>query len=428
MRVRSTGLRAAILRPASALLLSGLLLFANVSCAEPEAESVPQPEPDGVIEQEAASATPTATAEAATAAATSEMAATQIDGDGLYLAWSYDTGEPINHPPLYVNGLLFVAPSEEPLLALDAQTGTIRWTYDPPQRIWDRAYATDGELLFVGIEGGGVVALEVESGRQVWLKELEIDVQVPPLVSGDVLYVPTTFVGTGLSNDPSGKAKLYALEISTGHILWSFESDNYILQSPFLVGDALYAAGVFYDVEPVDEGGHTRLYKLSAEDGTVHWHYESEDGFPKQLYATESTVAFIAYQDFANGIDAVTGELRWRRDTGNWVPNLTGAEGVIYFGSANTVVHALEMANGDIVWQHNIPEGTFNYLLGAPVPVGDELLFLTQHGDIMGLDMADGSLRWQFPTNITSRTGLSVAGNQLFIGDENGVVYAYVSP
>ncbi len=200
------------------------------------------------------------------------------------------------------------------------------------------------------------------------------------------------------------------------------------MQTPFLIGDDLYLAGLFDDPEPVDEGGHTRLYALSASDGTINWTYESEDGFPKRVYATETVVSFIGYQDFANGIDTQTGELLWRKDTGNWVPTLTGADNTIYFGSANTIVHALDMDDGHTVWQHNIAEGTFNYILGAPIRLNDDLIFLSQHGNLIALNAQDGMLRWQFPTGITSRTGLSVSGNWLYIGDQDGIVYAYTSP
>jgi outer membrane protein assembly factor BamB len=170
-----------------------------------------------------------------------------------------------------------------------------------------------------------------------------------------------------------------------------------------------------------------RLYALSASDGTEKWAFESTDGYPKQLYAVETAVAYIAYQDFASGVSAQTGELLWRKDTGNWVPTLSGAGNTVYFGSANTVVHALDVAGGTAVWQFNIPEGTFNYVLGAPVFMNDTLYFLTQQGDLFALDAQDGSQQWQYATGIVAaRTGLSVGDNALFIGDADGIVHAYI--
>lgn len=404
-------------RSAMGLLLWGFL----VGCSGEKSITVGQVE-------ESAAATEVEPTEPAQPAEEPEAIEPHLVGENLVMAWTYDTGGPINHPPLRIGDMVIAVAEKGALFALDGETGAVRWQYDPPQRIWDRAYASNGRSLFIGIEGGRLVALDVETGKMQWEKELGIDTQVPPLVAGDVLYVSTTFVGPGLSNDPTGKARLFVLSAADGRTQWVFESDNYILQTPFLVGDDLYLAGLFDDPEPVDEGGHTRLYALSVTEGTIHWTYESEDGFPKGVYATETAVSFIGYQDFANGIDAETGQLLWRKDTGNWVPTLAGVDNTIYFGSANTVVHALDMDDGHVIWQHNIEEGTFNYILGMPIRINDELIFLSQHGDIIALNAHNGTLRWHFPTGITSRTGLSVSGNWVYIGDQEGTVYGYTSP
>jgi len=137
-------------------------------------------------------------------------------------------------------------------------------------------------------------------------------------------------------------------------------------------------------------------------------------------------VTYIAYQDFSVGIDAGNGEMRWRLDTGNWVPTLSGAGNTIYYGSANTIVHAVNADSGMFEWQFNIPEGTFNYVLGAPVHVEEDLVFLTQLGELMSVNAATGELRWRFSTGIVgARTGPSISGGWLFIGDADGFVHGY---
>ena len=89
------------------------------------------------------------------------------------------------------------------------------------------------------------------------------------------------------------------------------------------------------------------IYALDIKDASPIWIYESLDGYIKVIYATKQEETYIAYQDFVNGLDAETGKLIWRKDTGNWVPSLSGLENTIYFGSANTVVHALGIDNGE---------------------------------------------------------------------------------
>lgn len=346
-------------------------------------------------------------------------------GDPLTPAWTHETGGAIGVPPVIVDDIVVVAPEGGPVVAMDLESGARRWQFEPHGRVWHRSLATDGTRIFVGLEGGRLAAINAPDGSLTWEQTLGIETQHAPLIDDGVVFAPSTFVGPGLAPDPLGNAKVFALNSVNGTILWAVETGNYILQTPLRRGDVLYVAGVFDDPEPIDEGGHTRLLALSAVDGTPLWAYESEDGFAKGLHATDTVVSFVGYQDFLNGVDTGTGELIWRRHTDNWVPDLAGEGETVYYGSANTVVHAISMPDGEVVWEYNIPEGTFNYVLGAPVPHHGSLYFVTQQGDIMALDADDGSLQWHYPTDIEARTGLSISGEWLFIGDTAGVVHAF---
>ena len=332
----------------------------------------------------------------------------------------------INQTPLIVGDLILLAPSAAPLLALDLETGAVKWTFAPPEGVWERAYASDGQRVFVGVKDKSIAALDISDGKIIWQKDLGINMQVPPFVNDGIAYVPTAFVGPELTPDVHGRTKLFALDAQTGEEIWVFESDNYISQTPAIHGDRLYLGGNFYDPTPIDEGGHTRIYALNLADGSPLWNYESEDGFPKRLYATRETVVFVAYQDFMNGVDAQTGELRWRFDTGNWTPSFLGAGNAVYFSSANTQVFAVNANTGEALWQFDIPEGTFNYLLDVPVLLDGRLYFLTQQGDFFALDTATGALRWQTKTDVSAaRTSPAIGGGWVIIDDIEGNVYGY---
>jgi outer membrane protein assembly factor BamB len=337
----------------------------------------------------------------------------------LSLAWTDQTDGAINHPPLIVGDVVLVAPSGAPLLALDLETGAAKWTFAPPEGVWERAYAGDGKRVFVGVKDKSIAALNISNGKVIWQKDLGINMQVPPLVDGGIVYAPTAFVGPELKPDVHGRARLFALDAKTGKEIWVFESDNYILQTPARNEETLFVGGNFYDPAPIDEGGHTRIYALNLADGSPRWMYE-------RLYSTEKTVVFVAYQDFMNGVDAETGELRWRFDTGNWTPSFLGAGETVYFSSANTQVFAVDANTGETLWQFDIPEGTFNYLLDAPVLLDGKLYFLTQQGDFFALDAATGELLWQAATEVSAaRTSPAIGNGWLVIGDIEGKVYGY---
>lgn len=203
-------------------------------------------------------------------------------------------------------------------------------------------------------------------------------------------------------------------------------TENFLLQKAFREGNTVYVGGSYIDENYArDEGGPARFYSLDAETGKTKWTYESEDGFPKQLYATPDRLVYIAYEDYLVGLDSANGKETWRRDTGNWVPSLAGLGDVVYYGSANTKVHAWAMKDGKSKWMYNIPGGSFNYLMGQPMFANDRMYFISQRGTVFALDLDSGEELFSQHTGMKIRAGLSIDGDSLYIGGMNGKVYAY---
>jgi len=346
--------------------------------------------------------------------------------DAVELTWSAETGAPINLPPVVVENRVLVIPKGGPLIAFETASGKEMWRYTPAEGVWSRGMGSDGKRVFVCLKDSALAALNPADGALLWKIDLGINCQRPPLVSNNTIYVSTAYVGTDLPNNIFTGAKLFSIDPASGRIKWAFTSDNYLLQVPFRYGDTVYVGGNYRNTgNLVDEGGHNRIYALDNKTGQAKWTYESELGIPKALYATAERLAFVGYQDFLVGIDTANGKEVWRRDTGNWVPSLAGVGDLVYYGAANTVVHAWEMSSGKTRWKFNIPGGSFNYLMGKPVFVEDTMYFKSHKGMLYALDRLDGSVLWSHPTDIETRTGLSVSGRSLYIGDSKGRVYAY---
>ncbi len=345
--------------------------------------------------------------------------------DALKLAWTAETGGSINLAPVVAGGRVLVIPKGGPLVALDKASGKVQWKYAPREGLWHRSLGSDGQRVYACLEGGELAALNITDGKLLWKIDLGIDCQRQPRVVGKTLLVATTFVGSGLPSNIFTGAKLYSINAADGRVNWSFTSDNYLLQTPFQKGNTIYLGGNFRDEFRIDEGGHNRIYALDSKTGQPKWQYESQLGIPKALYATKDRLAYVGYQDYLVGIDTATGKQVWKRDTGNWVPSLSGKGNVVYYGSANTMVYAWNMTDGKTVWNFNIPGKSFNYLMGTPVFEGERLYFLSQRGAVYALNREDGKEIFSQQTEVSSRTGLSVSDRMVYMGDMKGRVYAY---
>ena len=123
-----------------------------------------------------------------------------LDGERLPQVWVYDTGAPINLTPVHSGEIVITVPSGGSMLALEVTSGEIRWEYDPPEDIWEPGYTANDYFVYVGLSDGKLVALNTTNGEVRWEQQLGINVQTPPLINDDILYVSTTFVGPGLES------------------------------------------------------------------------------------------------------------------------------------------------------------------------------------------------------------------------------------
>src|SRR6202043_2953073 len=99
----------------------------------------------------------------------------------LQVAWTYDTGDAFRGSemqcnPIVVDGVLFATTPKLRVIALDAATGALRWSFDPAQRTkarnrgvmyWQqRIYFVAGHFLYsLDARTGKLIEAFGESGR-----------------------------------------------------------------------------------------------------------------------------------------------------------------------------------------------------------------------------------------------------------------------
>lgn len=340
--------------------------------------------------------------------------------------WTFDTGGDVRDSPIVDEQTVYIAAAETGIFALDTTTGEQLWNYRPSEGIWERSLGMihqDAQtMLVVGLRDEMIAALDARTGQEIWRVALIGNVQRPALIDGDTVYVGTTFVGPNLDNDPRKHAWLYALSLSTGSIIWSFETENYLTVTPTLAQGTLYAGGSYYDPTlDVDEGGPMRIYARDAASGQEKWTVEGDAGLIKRIYATENFVYFLAYRDELVALDAATGETIWSYHTENWTPDFLLTGDGIYFGVGNGFMHAVDAQRGEQRWKTRLD--IFRRPLEAPQLVDGMLYLAVAQQQIFALDAVTGTVAWVAEHSIPSREGLVVAEGQFYLVDTDGIVH-----
>ena len=177
-------------------------------------------------------------------------ALTQVNRDNvakLKVAWTYDTGDAFKGSemecnPIIVNGTLYATTPKLKVIALDAATGALKWTFDPNQgrpvlsKMRNRGVTySDGRIFFVwrqylyalDADTGKLIPAFGEDGHLDLRKDLGRDPALqfitdtsPPVVYKDLLIVGS-LVNESL---PAAPGDLRAYDVHTGKLRWSFHT------------------------------------------------------------------------------------------------------------------------------------------------------------------------------------------------------------
>ena len=125
--------------------------------------------------------------------------------------------------PVEVGGVIYVESASQSISAVDARTGTVKWTYAAGGAVGHlRGLAVAQGKVFASLTGRRVVALDQATGYQIWLVTLN-DATFPggTTPAAVVYYDGLLYVGTG-GGDSAYRGRAYALNASDGSIAWTF--------------------------------------------------------------------------------------------------------------------------------------------------------------------------------------------------------------
>ena len=222
--------------------------------------------------------------------------------------------------------------------------------------------------------------------------------------------------------------EFHAIAMKDGGFVWTFSAGRGIFGEALATSDAVYF---------VCDNGY--LFKLDRATGKEIWRYDLGDErvsrvLPHQLVKNSGVfdwdfhapkpvladgVLYVGSGDGGmNAVDPAKGNRIWRFQAKGKIRESATIDGPhLYFGTMENLVYALDRKDGSQIWSLTL-EGPLG---GAPTRIGDTLVLAISAGLIQGVNIVTGKTAWRMQPWLSAVDSSAVPdqGTRFFIGSSD---------
>lgn len=307
--------------------------------------------------------------------------------------WSRDL--PDTTPPILSVDQQLIMCEGTQLRCLNLETGGTIWEVASPiGKAWPSS-VLGGNLILIS-ETFQVASIEVGTGKLNW------KIQLDDLAKGAVGFGSVTTVSSPVTRPVMGggliligthgmkflvgrTGKCYALDAATGKRVWAFETEDGVENPPLIDGERVYIGGV------------AAAYALDLKQGSQIWKAEtrSDSQFTFTLQDGMLLVSSGHYgspggsfSGTAYGIDAKSGQRRWKYDIGG--PSIMKVEagkavGLEWGMMGGTRLTCIDLATGAKAWELKEKSSAW------PLVKEGKVIFQTRDNKVHVLDQMTGA-------------------------------------
>ena len=305
--------------------------------------------------------------------------------------------------------MVFVASTDGYLYALRQGTGVVVWRASVGNYLSDSTPALEGQVLFVATRSSQVEALNANTGSIYWTYDIAERIQAPPLVVGSRVLV-------------ASRTTLWTLNATDGSLLWKFHRGAVSWPT---TGAPAVGGGLVY----VGLGSGTQLWALDINTGKIRWTFDTLDRITSTPVVDSATVYIATWHGVIFALDRLNGTKRWSyslnvgRIKQSVVDGVGGsmafANGHLYVGDYRGSVLCLDAQRGALAWRF----ATGAQVLSTPVIAAGLVYVGSDDGYFYALDIHSGRPAWHYATGEV-RSSAALANGHLYVGSLNGNMYA----
>lgn len=247
------------------------------------------------------------------------------------------------------------------------------------------------DILYETTSSSELLAINLDDGMILWKKRIGGHPTIP------VHYKNRLFIGTD-----SGLKM-----IDLGWMTQGEKPIGKIVSPPQIINQTIYTGNAVGDV-----------YAFDIESGVEQWHIT----LPGEIHLSNPSgnMLFITSGKQCYAIDGETGNVQWEFETNGIITVEPFVhEGIIYFGSWDSMVYAVYATNGSLKWKYQTGWGVET----TPV-VSEGLVFVGSHdNNLYALNKETGEDIWVFSCNAGIHSSPVVSNGHVLFGSDDGRLY-----
>ncbi|WP_448217438.1 outer membrane protein assembly factor BamB [Endozoicomonas sp. 2B-B] len=336
----------------------------------------------------------------------------------LQEVWSRSIGKGVEDSyerlvPSVSGDVIYAAGAQGDVIALNLETGKEIWKKSLELAVGGGITADFGMLL-LGTLDGHVIALKEEDGSELWKARVSSEVISSPQTNGRVVMVQ--------SIDDT----ITALDAETGKELWHQENLQPALtlrgsSTPLIEGEAVFVGLSNGEAKAfrVNDGGPLWNSRVSIPKGSSE--LERMVDINAEPLIVGDNLFMVSFQGNVAAMDMYSGRVRWSRELSSY-KSIAEGFGSLYLTDDSSYVSSLDQRSGAVSWRQDKLEYR---LLTAPTTYSSYVAVADLEGYVHLLSQVDGVMAGRFKASSSAiKAPPVVSGDFLFVLSAEGTLTA----
>lgn len=333
---------------------------------------------------------------------------TNFLNSNINMKWNFKTEYTITSTPVINSENVFVTGGSGYAYTISLESGELLWKFKTNGAIYGSPDVSNNRVVF-GSNDQSIYCLNASNGNLEWEYKTQSPIVAVPKIDNDFVYIG------------SGDGKFRAIDLNTGKLIWEFSG----------IGEFVETKPLVYKDKIIFGAWDSYLYALNINDGSLAWRWQGTKGF---LYsaaacwpvASNGMIFIVAPDRIATAIDAETGQTVWRTNKYQVRESIGISEDgeYVYAKGMNDTLFVFS-ANSNEFKLIKAIDCKFGYEIAPSMPQEKEgvIYFGTKNGLVYAIDKIKLEVIWKFKTGVgLVNTVSAVNKNKVIISNSDGEV------